>query len=554
MAYTIIDGCPSTSGDDFQLNTTTLLKHAARVYPEVEVVSRRSDGTLFRYNYKGVHERCQQMANALVRLGVKPGDRIGVMGWNTHRYFELYFAISGIGAAVLQMNLRLPPHDLSYVVNHSEAKFIFVDESLVPLVEAVAGDLKTVEGFVVMTDEKLDENRVQLRPVMSYETLMAAEEPVFDWPMINERSTYSASYSSGTTGKPKGVYYSHRCIYLHTTAVVIDQRVCHNDVIIQIVPMFHCQGWGLWLCGPMTGAKMVFPGPYSVDTAGALVDLIVSEKVTFGGGSPAIFMPMLEYIRTLPEKPDLSGLRMVSGASEPPLSMMQGYWDLGHAQIVHGYGATETTPIILINTPKPAIDHWPQEDKWNNQRKQGLPLPGSECKIVDAEGHAVPSDGETMGEILFRGPWVTREYYDDPRTIDCFTEDGFWKSGDVGTVDAHGYVKVTDRIKDVIKSGGEWISSIDLENAIMGNENVLEACVVGLSHPKWDERPVAFVVLNPYRADKSVTKEDILKRLEGRFAKWQLPDEVIFVDELPKTSVGKLDKKVLRAENEHFFR
>ena len=545
MSYMIVDGCLSTSGDNYPLNTSTIISGAARTYPEVEIVSREMDGTLFRYNYGQAYERIQKLANALKKLGVKPGDRIGVMEWNTYRHFELYFAISGIGAVVLQMNLRLSPVDLAYVVNHSEARFIFVGDTLLPLVEAVSGDLKTVEGYVVITNKDLNDVKTSLPSVHSYETLLEAEPADFDWPMINESSAYSACYTSGTTGKPKGVYYSHRCIYIHTMMMTCSLRLQLNDVIMQTVPMFHGQGWGVWLCAPLVGAKLVFSGRYTMETTDILVDLMVSEKVTFSNGAPAIFMPMLEYIRTLPEKPDFTGLRMVSGATEPPLSMMQGYWDLGKAEIIHAYGATETTPIVLMNSFKPTIKGWTKEEEWKNQRKQGLPVVGLDIKIIGADGNQVPADGETVGEVLVRGPWITTSYHNDPRSPDCFDENGYWRSGDAATIDEYGYVKITDRFKDVIKSGGEWISSIDLENAIMSHKDVLEACVVGLTHPKWQERPLALVVLHK-QASGTVTKEDILATIGDQFAKWQLPDDVIFVDEIDKTSVGKFDKKIVR--------
>ncbi len=552
MNYSIVDGCPSTSGDNYPLNTSSLIRGAARTYSEVEIVSRKTDGTLFRYNYGQAYQRIQKLANALKKLGVKPGDRIGVMEWNTHRHFELYLAISGIGAVVLQMNLRLSPVDLAYVVNHSEARFVFVSDTLLPLIEAVAGELSTVKGFVVITDEDLNDIKTSLTSVKSYETLLEESPAGFEWPMINETSAYSACYTSGTTGKPKGVYYSHRCIYLHTMVMAYGFQLGLKDVIMQTVPMFHGQGWGVWLSAPLVGAKLVFPGRYTMETTDILVDLMISEKVTFSNGAPAIFMPMLDYIRTLPEKPDFTGLRMISGATEPPLSMMRGYYDLGKAEIIHAYGATETTPIVTVNRFKPTIQGWTQEQEWKNQRKQGLPVVGLDIKIIGPDGKPVPADGETVGEFLVRGPWITASYHNDPRTSDCFDDEGYWKSGDAGTIDEHGYVKITDRFKDVIKSGGEWISSIDLENAIMGHKDVKEACVVGLAHPKWQERPLALVVLRE-GASGIVTKEDILASIGEQFAKWQLPDDVVFVKEIPKTSVGKLDKKVVRKEFEDFF-
>ncbi|MGO9021768.1 MAG: long-chain fatty acid--CoA ligase [Syntrophobacteraceae bacterium] len=550
MSYQIIDGCPSTSGDNYQLNTISIMRSAAKTYPDVELVSREKEGSNFRYNYERAYERIMKLANALKNLGIKPGDRVGVMEWNTYRHFELYFAISGLGAVALQMNLRLSAADLAYVVNHSEAKAICVGESLIPIIESVADQVKTVERYIVITDKKLDEIKTGLKPVHSYEELLEREDADYDWPMINERSAYSACYTSGTTGKPKGVYYSHRCIYLHTMAIAMMARLNLQDVILQGVPMFHAQGWGLWLVGPMVGAKLVFPGRFTVETTNILVDLMISEKVTFSCGAPALLIPMLEYIRTLPAMPDFTGLRIICGATEPPLSILRGYWDLGRVEILHAYGATETTPLVTINHFKPTLKGWSKEQEWANQSKQGLPLAGLDVKIVGADGREVPRDGQTVGELMARGPWVASSYYNDPRTQECFV-DGYWASGDVGTIDKNGYVKITDRLKDVIKSGGEWISTIDLENSIMCHEDVFEAAVIGVPHPKWQERPLALVVLREDAKGK-VTTDDLLNCLRGKFAKWQLP-EIIFVDEIPKTSVGKFDKKSLRNQYKDFF-
>lgn len=551
MSSQIVTGLPSTSGDDYQLNIIAMLKHASAAYPEVEVVSRGDDGTIFRYSYRQAYERICQLAHALKKLGVQPGDRVGVMEWNTYRHFELYFAIASIGAVVLQMNLRLAPADIAYVVDHSGARFIAVAESLLPVIESVADKIGKVEGFIIITDKPSDELKTALSPAHGYEALLAREEKDYPWPMIDERSAYSACYTSGTTGKPKGVYYSHRCIYLHTMAFAMTLGVSHADVVLQMVPMFHAQGWGMWLMAPMVGAKLVFSGRYTADTTNLLVDLMVSEQATVSGGAPALFMPMLDYIRSLPVKPDLSRLRMISGATEPPLSMMKGYWELGKAEIIHAYGATETTPIVLMNRFKPSLKGWTKEQEWENQKKQGLPVAGIEFKIVGIDGSEVARDGETVGEVAMRGPWITSSYFNDSRTPECF-RNGYWLSGDAATIDRNGYVKITDRLKDVIKSGGEWISSIDLENAIMAHPDVAEASVIGLPHPKWQERPLALVVLRPGAGEKT-TKQDILDFISGRFAKWQLPDEVLFIEAIPKTSVGKFSKKTMREQYQDFY-
>ena len=551
MTEQLIKGFASTSGDGYPLNTASFIKGAARTYPEVEIASRRLDGTLFRYTYRQAHQRMQQLANALVRLGVKPGDRIGVVEWNTHRYWELYQAVSGIGAVLLQVNLRISGEDKVYVINHGGASLMVVNETLLPLIEPIADRLQSVKGYVVITDNPVDQVSTRLNPVHGYEELLAAEKPVYDWPMIDETSAYSACYTSGTTGKPKGVYYSHRCIYLHTLSMALMLNMSHRDVILQTVPMFHCHGWGVFFSACAVGAKLVFPGMYTAEKLDTLVDLMIAENVTLTGGAPAIFLPMLHYLRSLPEKPKFHNLRMVSGATEPPLAMMKGFAEFG-ADVIHAYGATETTPLVTTNLLKPSLAGWPEEDRWELRKKQGLPLCGLDIRIADAQGKELPPDGESAGEILIRGPWITQSYYNDPRSDEAFV-DGYWRSGDVGSIDGNGYLKVSDRFKDIIKSGGEWISSIDLENAIMAHPAVLEAAVAGIEHPKWQERPLALVVI---RKDQkgSVTQSDILAFIAPRFAKWQLPDTVLFVDEIPKTSVGKFSKKEVRARYKDFYK
>ncbi|SFR10396.1 long-chain fatty acid--CoA ligase [Desulfoscipio geothermicus] len=547
----IIKGFPSTSMNDYQLNTTTIIRHAARNFPEREIVYRTSEG-VFRYNYAEAYARIQKMANALEKLGMKTGDRIGVLEWNTHRFYELYYAIPGIGAVLLQMNLRITPDELIYVVNHSEAKLVFVDESLIPLAEAIAPGLKTVKGYIIMTNKNLADIKTELNPVYSYENLLDQEEPYYDWPMIDETSAYSACYTTGTTGKPKGVYYSHRCIYLHAMEAICYAGISWKDSFMQIVPMFHAQGWGFFFSATFMGSRIVLPGRYMVEDLKSLVDLMIEEQVSIGCGAPAVFMPMLNYIKTLKEKPSFSGARFISGATEPPLIMMKEWKELTGADIIHAYGSTETAPLSTYNFIKPdLVKKLSEEEKWNLKRKQGLPVTGMDIKIVDSEGNELPRDGKSSGEILIRGPWITGSYYNDPRTRDSFL-DGYWRSGDAGVIDPEGYVKITDRVKDLIKSGGEWISSVDLENAIMSHPKVLEATVTGVHHPKWEERPLAFVVLKDEFKDR-VTKGEIIDYLAIQFAKWQLPDDVLFLDEIPKTSVGKFNKKVLREKYKNYL-
>lgn len=548
----IVHGFPSTMQDNYQLNMINIIKHATRNWAKQEIVTRKPDG-IFRYTYKDAYERIQGLASALDGLGVEMGDRIGVLEWNTHRYYEMDFGIPGTGAVLLQLNLRLPPQDLSYVVNHAEAKYIFVDETLIAIAEAIAPMCKTVRGYVILTDRDLADIKTELSPIYSYEELLKEASPEYDWPNLDEKSAYAACYTSGTTGVPKGVYYSHRDVYLHSMAFAMNAELTYRDCFLQLVPMFHAMGWGAPQAATMAGSKILLPGRYTAEDLGPIVELMVQERVTAGDGAPAIFLPMLRYIEKMEEKPNLKGARFLSGATEPPVALMKGLYDLTGAEIIHAYGATETTPLVTMNRLKPWLEEeLSEEEKWDLKRKQGYTFVGLDIKIVDDSGNELPHDGKSVGEVCIRGPWITRKYYNVPGTDDRFTEDGYWKSGDAGTIDEEGYLKITDRIKDVIKSGGEWISSVDMENEIVAHPAVLEAAVIGVSHPKWEERPLALVVLKEEYKGK-VTENDIREHLSKRFAKWQLPDKVLFVDELAKTSVGKLDKKVMREQYKDIY-
>jgi len=550
MSDAVVKGFDSTFGDDFQLNTITFLKYAAGTFPEVEVASRLDDGRMFRYDYAQAMRRVKRLANALTDMGVQPGDRVGVMEWNTFRFFELYFALSGIGAVLLQLNPRISHQDRAYVLQHSGAKLLCVSDSMWPLMEAIKDQLDQVQGYVLLSDDPDKQPETSLAPVSSYEQLLQGAGEEFVWPVIDERSAYSGAYTSGTTGKPKGVFYSHRSIYLHTLAIAGAARMSCEDTLMQTVPMFHCHGWGVFFAAPMLGARLIFPGRYTAETTDVLVDLLISEKVTVTCGAPAIFLPMLHYINTLEEKPRFKNLRMLSGATEPPQAMMKQYAELG-ADVVHAYGATETSPLVTANVLKPSLADLSEGDKWELRKKQGLPVPGLDWKVVDHNDEEIPNDGKTVGELLVKGPWIASSYYNDSRSEDSFTTDGFWRSGDAAVVDKNGYIKITDRFKDVIKSGGEWISSIDLENAIMAHPQVLEAAVVGINHPKWEERPLALVVVKPEAGE--VTQDEVKEFISPGFAKWQLPDEILFVPEIPKTSVGKFSKKNIRETYQDYY-
>lgn len=548
-----VKGFPATSQDDYQLNMINVARQAVRSFGNQQIASRKHDGTVFRYTYRDAYGRMGRLANALSGLGVKVGDRVGVLAWNTHENYEIYFGVPGLGAVMLLLNLRLSPTDLSYVINHAGASVIIVDELLVPIAQAIAPLCPGVKGFVVITNKNIEEFKEKLSPVYSYEELLAQATPEYDWPLLDETSAYAACYTTGTTGQPKGVYYSHRNVYLHSCSIALSTEMSMKDCCLQIVPMFHALGWGLCLAATMAGARQVFSGMYALDKLGSLAELFVKENVTVSAGAPAIFMPFLEYIRGLDQKPDLKGVRLLSGASEPPVAMMKGFADLTGAEIIHAYGATETTPLVTINRIKPWMeDRLTEEQKWDQKRKQGYCVVGLDLKVVDPVGKNVPQDGKTAGEVLIRGPWITGGYYQAPGSEVQFTEDGYWRSGDVGTIDQEGYVKITDRVKDVIKSGGEWISSVDMENEIMSHPAVLEAAVVGVVHPKWEERPLALVVLRQGNEGK-VTDDEIRNHLGNKFAKWQLPDTVLFVESIPKTSVGKINKKVIRLDHKDVY-
>jgi fatty-acyl-CoA synthase len=542
-ARKIIKGCPSTMGDDYQLNTTTLIRHAARTYGEQEIVYRTADGGWNRYTYRDCYARICRTANALRALGVGPADRVGVLDWNSRRYFELYYAIPGLGGVLLELNLRLTAEELAYIVNHSQASFICVDETLLPLAQAVAPHAPGVKGWLVMTDKTLPEINTTLAPLHHHEHLLAGAAPAIDWPVIDERSAYSAAYTSGTTGRPKGVYYSHRSIYLHAAAQSSMMGMTSDDCTMLVTPMFHAQGWGLPQAATYMANKIVLPGRCALEDAALLVDVMIAEEVTFASGVPSVLLPMLRYIETLPQKPDFRRLRLLCGGSQPPLSLMLGLHELTGAEVLHAYGGTETSPLATVNRLKPSLARrLSPEERWDLRRTQGLPSIGIDIKILGPDDEELPHDGESVGEICVRGPWCATSYFDMPEAADRFI-DGFWRSGDVGSIDANGYLKLTDRLKDLIKSGGEWISSIDMENAMVGHPAVREAVVVGIPHPTWQERPLALVALKP---GQHATRQELLGHLSITFKKWQLPDEILFVNDIPKTSVGKLDKKAIR--------
>ncbi len=516
-------------------------------------MSRKHDGKLFRYTYKDAYERVQRLANSLSDIGIQIGDKVGVLAWNTYEHYEIFFGLPGTGAVMLLLNVRLAPQELSYVINHAKAKFIIVDETLLSVAEAIIPQCKTLRGYILITDKKLNSVETELDPIYSYEEILAKAKPQYNWPNINENSAYSSCYTSGTTGRPKGVYYSHRDVYLQAMIYAIKAMISVKDCLLQIVPMFHVLGWGTPQAATLAGAKLVFPGRYSLKNIKELINLMVQEHITLSNGAPSILMPILEHIRKMDQKPDFSGVRIISGASEPPISLMKGLWELTGAEIIHSYGSTEANAIVTLNISTPWLDkELSQEEIWDLKRKQGQIVTGLDVKIVNESGKKLPHDGKSTGEILFKGPWISSRYYNAPGTEHQFTKDGYYKSGDIGNIDSEGFLKITDRRKDLIKSAGEWISSVDMENSIVSHPAVAEAAVIGCPHPKWEERPLALVVLRVDMKNK-VNKAEIFAHLAENFAKWQLPDEILFVDRILKTSVGKIDKKNIRIEYRGFY-
>ena len=525
---------------DMPLMISSLLRYAADYHGDREIVSRMIDGSIHRTNYRETHKRAQRLANALETLGVKSGDRVATIAWNNHRHFETYFAVPGIGAVCHTINPRLFGEQIVYIANHAEDQFVFLDLTFVPLVESIAHELTTVKGYVLMCDaDEMPET--SLENVLCYEDLLAAESDRYDWPVFDENTASSLCYTSGTTGNPKGVLYSHRSTVLHTLCVMGADTIAiaNRDTLLAIVPMFHANCWGTPYACAACGAKIVYPGPFM--DGDKLHEMIEAEGVTVALGVPTVWLGLINYMRANGKRIDTVE-RTVIGGTAIPASMLRTLEDDYGVQVFHAWGMTETSPLGTTGRLKAGEESLDTETQTVLKLKQGRGIYGVEMKIVDDDGNELPRDGAASGELMIRGPWIAKGYLKGEGG-DVLDADGWFPTGDISTLDPEGRMQITDRAKDVIKSGGEWISSIELENTAMGHPGVAEAAVIGLPHPKWDERPLLIAV----RADGSdVTGEELTAYLAGRVAKWWLPDDVVFADELPHTPTGKVLKTRLR--------
>jgi 3-(methylthio)propionyl---CoA ligase len=519
------------------LLVSSLIEHAARYHGDVEIVSRLVDGSIHRYGYAEAARRSKQLANALLRLGIEPGDRIGTLAWNTHRHFELYYGVSGIGAVCHTINPRLFDEQIVYIVNHARDRLLFVETSFIPLIERLREQLPEDCRIVL-----LEEAPANFPVLATYDALIAGETDEFVWPEFDEFSASALCYTSGTTGKPKGVLYSHRSTVLHAYGASLPDAipVSASDVVCPVVPMFHACAWSVPYVAAMNGVKLVLPGA-RLDGA-SLYELFEAEGVTMSLGVPTVWLGFETYLAETAKR--CSTLtRVLSGGSAVPPSMIEAFERRG-IQVTQGWGMTEMSPLGTTAALKAKHAGFTDAAKLAIRSKQGRPVFGVEMKIVDAEGRELPHDGKSMGELLVRGPWIVSGYFEDEEATRAAVEpDGWFHTGDVATIDADGYVQLTDRRKDIIKSGGEWISSIDIENAAMAHDNVAEAACIAVPHPRWGERP--FLIVTP-RPGRRPEKDALIAHLGERFPRWMLPDDVIVLDELPHTATGKVMKTRLR--------
>jgi fatty-acyl-CoA synthase len=521
---------------------TCMLERAAKLFPNVEIVSSRCDGTRHRYTYHDLHRRSRQLAAALKGAGLAKGDRVATLMWNEHEHLETYFGVPSMGGVLHTLNLRLHPEEIAYIVNHAQDRFLIVDDVLLDVFEKFRPHVQLERVFVV------SHGAVEIpKECSSYEAFLAESNGEPNYPDLSEEDPAAMCYTSGTTGKPKGVVYSHRALALHSLTIALPDQLhfsCY-DTVLPAMSMFHANAWGFPYAATMTGARQVFPGRNLQPDA--LLDLLESERVTLTGGVPTVWLAVLNALDCHPGRWKLAeGLRVVVAGSAAPESMFRRFDKLG-VRVIQPWGMTETAPLATVCGLKPHMERWSDDERYSLRAKQGVPSPFIDVRAVGDSGE-IPWDGTTVGELHVRGPWVASSYFKlDPG--DRWTADGWFRTGDVVSIDPEGYVKITDRVKDLIKSGGEWISSVDLENALVAHESVKEAAVIAVAHPKWQERPLAVIVL---KDGCQLDDSELRSFLSQRFARWQLPDAFVFVEELPHTATGKLLKSKLRQDFDHY--
>lgn len=528
---------------DYPLTLDRIIEHANHMFPHKGITTKLPDGSFHRYSYADFYKRVKRLGNVLVKLGVDIGDRVGTFAFNNYQHMELYFAIPGAGAVCHTLNIRLSPDQLAYIINHAEDKVIFIDGPLLPLFEKLAGQIDGVKHFVLFNAPH--GVTTKLPNVHYYEELMSAASEDFTWRSTDEKLAAAMCYTSGTTGNPKGALYSHRSTYLHTLGVCQANSlgITETDTVLPVVPQFHAMAWGLPFACVMVGADMVMPGPHLQGKP--LAEMISDYRVTVAAGVPTIWTGLYHELKANPR--DVSCIRaLVVGGSAMPRGLIEGYEKELGVNVIHAWGMTEMSPLGTVSILQAHHKNLPVHDKWDIKAKQGYPLAGVEIRIVNEMGEELSWDGTTMGELQVRGPWVIKSYFKVPPGPESFTKDGWFRTGDIATISEDGYMTITDRTKDVIKSGGEWISSVALENALMAHPKVMEAAVIAVPDERWAERPLAAVV--PAPGVDALTEAELIEFLAPQFAKFQLPDHVVILKALPKTSVGKFDKKVLRQQ------
>ncbi|MEB2318644.1 MAG: 3-(methylthio)propionyl-CoA ligase [Pseudomonadota bacterium] len=532
---------------DMPLLISSILKQAARHFGDVEIVSRRTEGDIHRTDYRTLERRARRLADALQKRGAQSGDRIGTLAWNNYRHMEVYYAAGGMGGVVHTINPRLHPEQIAWIVNHAGDAFLAFDLTFLPIVEAIAAHCPNVKAWIPMVDQDRQPQSDKIANLLNYEELLESGSEDYRWPDLDERSAVGLCYTSGTTGNPKGALYSHRSSVLHAYAASLPDAMgaSARDTILPVVPMFHVNAWGIPYVAPLVGAKLVFPGP-ALDGK-SLYELFEAEKVTYSAGVPTVWLGLLQHVRD-------NGLRFstfartVIGGSACPPAMIKAFQEEYGVDVIHAWGMTELSPLGSLCRLQGKHLKLPKEQQEKILEKQGHVIFGVDLKIADDNDRELPWDGKTYGNLLARGPWVIKEYFrgegGDPLIYDESGE-GWFPTGDVATIDPDGYMQITDRSKDVIKSGGEWISTIDLENLAMAHPAVANAAVIGVPHPKWDERPLLVVVLRP---GAEATREDLLAFYEGKIAKWWTPDDVQFVESIPLGATGKILKTKLREQ------